>query len=87
MPPYLAFLLCIQPGIPSSKCPRFPDIMIDYVAILIKCGGRVLLQGRIQDFLKGGGGPGADTGFFTSTPPPLDIARVTSSTFQGGGAG
>ena len=60
------------------------------------------------------GGPGADTGFFTSTPPPLGhcpcdvicpqkngktphswtftstppplgIARVTSSTFQGGG--
>ena len=29
-------------------------------------------------FERGGGGPGADTGFFTSTPP-LDIVRVTSS--------
>ena len=45
-------------------------------------GGTLLYTGqaRIQDFLKGGG-----VKTFTSTPPPpLDIARVTSSTFQGG---
>ena len=36
-------------------------------------------QARIQDFLKGGGG-GEDI----HKHPPLDIARVTSSTFQGG---
>ena len=36
-------------------------------------------SGADPGFLKkGGGGPGADTGFFTSTPP-LDIVRVTSS--------
>ena len=35
--------------------------------------------GADPGFLKGGG-PGADTGFFTSTPPlALDIVRVTSS--------
>ena len=39
--------------------------------------------GADPGLLKGGGGPGAGTGFFTSTPP-LDIVRVTSSTFQGG---
>ena len=36
-------------------------------------------QARIQDFLKGGGGEDIHK------HPPLDIARVTSSTFQGGG--
>ena len=37
-------------------------------------------SGADPGFLKGGG-PGADTGFFTSTPP-LDIVRVTSSALR-----
>ena len=41
-------------------------------------GGGVPIQARIQDFLKGGGG-GEDI----HKHPPLDIVRVTSSTFQG----
>ena len=45
---------------------------------------RSVIRGGSRIFERGGGS-GADTGFFTSTPPPLDIARVTSSTFQGGG--
>ena len=39
------------------------------------------ITGADPGFLKGG--PGADTGFFTSTPPPpLDIVRVTSSALR-----
>ena len=37
-----------------------------------------IVPGADPGFLKGGG-PGTDTRFFTSTPPPLDIVRVTSS--------
>ena len=32
------------------------------------------LPGADPGFLKGGGGPGADTGFFTSTPPPWTLS-------------
>ena len=38
------------------------------------------LQGRIQDFWKGGGGSRRGYKIFHKHPPPLDIARVTSST-------
>ena len=58
-------------------------------------------QARIQDFLKGGGREETlrdvihptencqtpPLGHSQAPPPPLDIARVTSSTFQGGGGG
>ena len=38
----------------------------------VPCGNA--LPGADPGFLKGGGGPGADTGFFTSTPPPWTLS-------------
>ena len=50
---------------------------------MVGCRGRWHRRpGADPGFLKGGGGPGADTGFFTSTPPPLDSVRVTSSALR-----
>ena len=57
--------MCVWGG--GRTCPPAPR---QWRLWSIRRGSRIFERGE---------GAGADTGFFTSTPPPLDIVRVTSS--------